>query len=305
MSVVREEVGSAEAEGDDGWVLNVQRDEEIGDAQLLVDSGAAVHCCPGWFATKYGVPVAVDEVRLRGAQGSKITVEGHARVRLVCQGQKLSVTFVVCEVVKPILSVAALQAAGCKVHFGDGAAYISRQGSRLNLVRRGELYYLPVAACATIERSAQGATDIEDLYESDWAAVVDAPKVEGHDAEDARTGRASEHVNGGVGAHGEREQVCDDVEDEAAHNVKVAKAVQELSPEQRRLHEVTHLPYQPWCVACVAGRGLAAQHRRGAGHVEGADAVVQVDYGFVDVRAYVAAVCTVTNTVLARFVVGK
>ena len=34
------------------------------------------------------------------------------------------------------------------------------------------------------------------------------------------------------------------------------------SQKERDRHELTHMPYQPWCSTCVASRGLDDQHRR-------------------------------------------
>eukprot|EP00972_Heterocapsa_arctica_P050800 7467099-Heterocapsa_arctica.AAC.1 len=41
--------------------------------------------------------------------------------------------------------------------------------------------------------------------------------------------------------------------------VRPAKAP---SAEERRRHEVTHLPFAPWCLSCIGGRAKDAVHRR-------------------------------------------
>jgi len=50
--------------------------------------------------------------------------------------------------------------------------------------------------------------------------------------------------------------------------------------EERRNHEVCHVPYRAWCRHCVAGRGRAEPHYH---HENGEDAVpvVGLDYGYL------------------------
>ena len=72
---------------------------------------------------------------------------------------------------------------------------------------------------------------------------------------------------------GEEPRLCPD--DIRAGQESDVDEVQELLPDQRarrpatkpraeevRRHVLTHVPYQPWCGVCVAGRGLAQPHRR-------------------------------------------
>jgi hypothetical protein len=44
----------------------------------------------------------------------------------------------------------------------------------------------------------------------------------------------------------------------------------EPSAEERRIHEMTHLPFRSWCRHCVRGRGKEAAHRtqpKGGGYL--------------------------------------
>ena len=54
--------------------------------------------------------------------------------------------------------------------------------------------------------------------------------------------------------------------------------------EEVRRHMLTHLPYAPWCEACIKGRGREAAHRRRAQPEEGSFEEVQLDYFFANVR---------------------
>jgi hypothetical protein len=69
-------------------------------------------------------------------------------------------------------------------------------------------------------------------------------------------------------------------EEELNRNPNLGRAPVELKTPQapseveRLMHELTHLPYQPWCEACVRGRGRDLPHLglklKGEGALEGA-----------------------------------
>eukprot|EP00973_Karenia_brevis_P020449 2808081-Karenia_brevis.AAC.1 len=50
------------------------------------------------------------------------------------------------------------------------------------------------------------------------------------------------------------------LEDSVESPLKVLRKQEEPTAEERRRHEIDHLPYAPWCRSCVAGRGKADQH---------------------------------------------
>ena len=55
---------------------------------------------------------------------------------------------------------------------------------------------------------------------------------------------------------------------------------EEPTAEERRRHEIDHLPFVGWCRSCVAGRGKADQHC-GKDHDEDAIARISCDYCFL------------------------
>ena len=57
----------------------------------------------------------------------------------------------------------------------------------------------------------------------------------------------------------------------------------EPTEAERALHELTHIPYQPWCPACVAGRARRDQHRSEASRdaPERSVPVISVDWFYV------------------------
>ena len=62
------------------------------------------------------------------------------------------------------------------------------------------------------------------------------------------------------------------------------------SATERLEHELSHMPYRPWCSACRQGRSLLANHLNGV--VEGSDdfknEVIQADHGYVGGRLFLA-----------------
>ena len=51
------------------------------------------------------------------------------------------------------------------------------------------------------------------------------------------------------------------------------------SQEEREMHDITHLPFRPWCEFCVRGRGKNRCHKRLV--AEGEQAKMSLDYGFL------------------------
>ena len=56
-------------------------------------------------------------------------------------------------------------------------------------------------------------------------------------------------------------------------------------------HELTHIPFRPWCRACVRGRGRADQHRLKSDH-PGTVPLVSMDYMFLGPPGTVADAAT-------------
>ena len=81
--------------------------------------------------------------------------------------------------------------------------------------------------------------------------------------------------------------------------------------EERAMHELTHLPFRPWCADCVAGRAANDPHRRLAREVDDGPPKVSVDYGFesstdgTEQRTILVVKVAGSNVVIARCVKGK
>ena len=89
---------------------------------------------------------------------------------------------------------------------------------------------------------------------------LSAPEVA--PAEDAKEGPEAEE-EAGEGPEEEEEAGEDpDQEGEEKRRSKASAAPEEPSEKEREEHEMTHLPYQAWCLHCVAGKAPNEAHRK-------------------------------------------
>ena len=259
-------------EEDDQWVFEVRTGAAWDSNALLVDSGAAVHTCPKEFAERYGTPVRGSQQVLVTADGGPLQQYGSCIVDVACGGRTIGITFVISDVSRPIISVGLLQQRGYRVHFGS-ASFIERGGVQMPLRQCGALYYLD---------------------------AVPAPRSRGNVSNEG-VGNAKRVQTVGAEPDGADE---DEEGEQDAQEPKLSPEPAAPTAAERRAHEATHLPYKRWCVPCVMGRGVAKQHRSQprAERDDDNEVVVQLDYGFIQQRPYLAAVCTRTNVLWARFV---
>ena len=78
--------------------------------------------------------------------------------------------------------------------------------------------------------------------------------------------------------------LCEPGELKPSDMAKEVKAPAEPSEQERRWHELTHCPYQPWCSVCVRGRGRDDPHRKQT-QIEEKVPDVQIDYFFLKTQA--------------------
>ena len=119
----------------------------ITNNELMIDSGAATHVCPPWFATSTPTHQLQpwETPNLRTATEDKIEVTGYKRVYMTNESnQQIVIPFYVCAVTQPILSVTRLAEQGFSVQLSEKPTISHTNGfqSRLN-IKEGT-YYLPV-----------------------------------------------------------------------------------------------------------------------------------------------------------------
>ena len=114
-------------------------------AQIMIDSGAATHVCPPWFADNYLIHKLAPEQgpQLRTVTNKEIQLYGVRWVYMQCQGQPIVIPFYACDVHDPILSVTRLAEQGFDIRFNDVPTMTHNKGFNVQLVQRNNLYYLP------------------------------------------------------------------------------------------------------------------------------------------------------------------
>ena len=90
-------------------------------------------------------------------------------------------------------------------------------------------------------------------------------QVEEH--EQGRAGEDEQEDEQEDNAEVEQEAVADGAQRvvEEAHEVPAVRGVRDPGQptrEERARHDLTHLPFRPWCADCVAGRAVDDPHRR-------------------------------------------
>ena len=113
-------------------------------ATIMIDSGAATHVCPKWFANNYPLhPLAPGQgPQLRTATNKPIQLYGVRWVYMQAQGQPIVIPFYVCDVRDPILSVTRLAEQGFDIRFNDNPTMTHNKGFNVRLLQRSNLYYL-------------------------------------------------------------------------------------------------------------------------------------------------------------------
>ena len=115
--------------------------------ELMIDSGAATHICPPWFAASTPTyPLHPQETpNLRTATEDKIDVTGYKWVYMTnTSNQPIVIPFYVCSVTQPILSVTRLAEQGFTVQLSEQPTVSHPNGFGAKLNIREGTYFLPV-----------------------------------------------------------------------------------------------------------------------------------------------------------------
>ena len=123
---------------------------------IMIDSGAATHVCPLWFADNYPIH-RFDEAQLpnlRTVTNKTIQCYGVRWVYMQSRGQPIVIPFYVCDIHDPILSVTRLAEQGFDIRFNDTPTMSHNKGFDVSLVQQHNLYYLP-ATIVNLEQHQQ------------------------------------------------------------------------------------------------------------------------------------------------------
>ena len=266
----REHEGISEDCHERQWMLmlaNTNADDGA-EQELLLDSGAAVHACGPEYAKHLKVGGS-QVTSLTDVQGKKIVHFGtrHVPVRLGDPDDAVEalVPFEVSSVRRNVLSVGRLVKAGVTVHLSPEGCWMQRNGRKVNVRQRGNVFCVP----GRIMRQSGQETIVAPL-EADGGDVVVADEGAAAPAAVA----AADPVMAGPPLLGPRPV--------------------RPSPDKVAQHELTHLPFAAWCPVCVCGRAADAPHVRRLPD-ESTEAVVEADYAYLGPGAGLVTLLVATD----------
>ena len=168
---------------------------------------------------------------------------------------------------------------------------------------------------------------VRPLHHQDGGGAVRADGQEGETVtlrgvEDPREHHAQEgNIHEEVG--GEQEELQADADGDSRdvqgdpHGAGEAPAVRgcpdpgQPTKDERMQHDLTHLPFRPWCRHCVEGRAPDEPHRAQPPQVESEVPKISVDYGFVahegesEQRTVLVLKAAPSKIVVSKVVKGK
>ena len=125
---------------------------DISKDELMIDSGAATHVCPIWFASTtqtHDIPEH-ERPNLRPATEDPITAYGYKWVYMTNESnQQIVIPFYVCSVSQPILSVTRLTEQGFSIHLSEQPTITHPNGFEAKLKTKEGTYFLPVNTTGT------------------------------------------------------------------------------------------------------------------------------------------------------------
>jgi hypothetical protein len=263
---------------------------------LMIDSGStATVCGPQHFRDS---PIQPGPPRrLRSVTGDELEYYGQKKVTLESQGQRIQVDFAVLNVARPIVATgegeSGLASKDIETHLCEHTkscekvSYLKRPtkgcSERLGLVSRAGRTFLQVVVTGSVVLSPDNSC----------GSVVSqcmATELVGTPANQSRVDLWWEvaPICANTGEEGERASKSQDgleVQDAlvpmdvAAPEARGVKAPEEPTPEQRERHNLTHIPFAPWCDDCARGRCPDDPHPSKS--EKSPLPVIQIDYFFV------------------------
>jgi hypothetical protein len=166
----------------------------------------------------------------------------------VTGGQKNSVDFEIADVTRPILSVLKLVRRGYCVHFGPGGSLLSNdEGDRIPIEIEDEAFVLQAQLT---EHGPWAQAAAMPVLAEQQAGPEDQNGRQGPEEEEGSEDMGTGPIPRAAGAGAE---------------APVPKPLpQQVAPtaEEKAQHELTHLPYRPWCSVCVQAKARDDPHRK-------------------------------------------
>ena len=274
---------------------------------ILVDTGAATSVAPKSFASHIELSPAPPTLQLTTATGKAIETFGVRRVHLQTQGLSFEVAFVIADVVTPLLGLDAMLQESLSLHLGHDSKHflVASGGERTQLQHKGKHLYL--IACP----SKLGSSNLFACSLSNVVGFLPSDMQLDHDdalslsssstdlVEDRALQEASLEDGWNLHCHPVFEEASEDDSEPSfdlvpgRHEVADAggephsesfrptylRQPKQPSKQERELHNMTHIPFQPWCVVCQEAKGRASQHRKQRASTK--TSKIQLDYAYI------------------------
>ena len=273
----------------------------------MADTGAATSVAPKGFASHIELSPVPPTLQLTTATGKAIETYGLRRVHLHSQGLSFEVAFVIADVVTPLLGLDSMLQESLSSHVGQNSKHylVSPGGARTQLEHMGK--HLCLIACPSklgssncilsslsrvigflpsdrklenqkvaLSSSSSSSDLVEELAPQE--ASKDSLDLQCHpvleEASEAEAEPSFDLVPG-------REEVADaGVEPQrTSFHPKYLRQPQQPSKQERELHNMTHIPFQPWCVVCQEAKGRASQHKKQKASTK--TSKIQLDYAYI------------------------
>ena len=273
---------------------------------ILVDTGAATSVAPKSFAQHIELSPAPPTLQLTTANGKAIETFGVRRVHLQTSGLSFEVAFVIADVVTPLLGLDALLHESLSLHLGHDSGHflVASGGERTQLQHKGKHLYL--IACPSKPGSSHhltcslsnvvgflpsdmqldhddalslssSSTDLVGDLVPQEASLEDSWNLHCHPVFEEASEDDSEPSFDLVPG---REEVADaGGEPHGSFRPAYLRQPKQPSKQERELHNMTHIPFQPWCVVCQEAKGRASQHRKKQASTK--TSKIQLDYAYI------------------------
>ena len=274
---------------------------------ILVDTGAATSVAPRGFASHIELSPVPPTLQLTTATGKAIETYGLRRVHLHSQGLSFEVAFVIADVVTPLLGLDSLLQESLSLHVGQNSKHylVSPGGARTQLEHMGKHLYL--IACPSqlgssncilsslsrvigflpsdrklenqkvaLSSSSSSPDLVEELAQPE--ASKDSWNLQCHPVLEEASEEESEPSFDLVPG---REEVADagGEPQSTSFHPKYLRQPKQPSKQERELHNMTHIPFQPWCVVCQEAKGRASQHKKQKASTK--TSKIQLDYAYI------------------------
>ena len=273
---------------------------------ILVDTRAATSVAPKSFASDVELSPAPSALQLTTATGKAIKTYGMRTVHLHSQGLSLKVTFVIADVVTPLLGLDTILKDSLSLHVGQNLEHIlvNPVGGRTKLEHMGKHLYLiacpsqhgsssfflgnlsqvigflPADKELQTQKSASRSSSSPDLEEEPSKQLVeqDSLNVQCHPVLQETSDEDGDPSFDLVPA---KEEVADTGGEPQATSFhpKYLQQPRQPSKQERELHNMTHITFQPWCVVCQEAKGRASQHKKQKASTK--TSKIQLDYAYI------------------------